>query len=638
MNKPLEVSFNPKAAQQPLPANDGASILKSIPGVSVIRKGGTDGDPVFRGMAASRLNILFDDEQILGGCGGRMDPPTAYIFPDSFDRVTLIKGPQSVRYGHGSSAGTVLFERAPTYFLQAGGEASASIMAASFNRLDYFLDAKAGTNLGYARGIVTYAKSDDYKDGGGKNVHSKYERQSASAIVGFTPDPNTRIELSTVKSDAIAAYADRGMDGSLFKRENYALKFEKEAIGSTLDKLEANAYYNYIDHVMDNYTLRDGAAMDMASNPDRKTIGGRITATLLPSDSLKAVIGADAQYNRHTARSSMADMMGRGGRDYAEKTRNEDFYFSQYGVFSELAWNVSDENSLVFGLRGDLWKARDSRVNSLKNPDGDADRSKALTSAFARYERDFGDGSFYIGLGYTERAPDFWEVNKEGAGETNATSQYVFKSIEPEKTAQLDIGAMAKLGDLEGFVSAFYGKIDDYILIQTNYRKPTRGALTIARNIDATTYGGEAGLAYRFFDDFKATASLAYTRGENDTDSRALGQIPPFESRFILDWDNGSWTFGALARFVASQNRYAPNEGNIVGQDLGKGESFNVFSINGGYRWGKAASLLFGVDNLLDKTYAEFISKSGASVQGYDQTIRVNEPGRVVWAQARFSF
>lgn len=75
MTAPLEVSFDPRAPQQPLPANDGASLLKTIPGMSVIRKGGTDGDPMFRGMAASRLNILLDGEQILGGCGMRMDRP-----------------------------------------------------------------------------------------------------------------------------------------------------------------------------------------------------------------------------------------------------------------------------------------------------------------------------------------------------------------------------------------------------------------------------------------------------------------------------------------------------------------------------------------------------------------------------------
>ncbi|MDR2636848.1 MAG: TonB-dependent receptor plug domain-containing protein, partial [Zoogloeaceae bacterium] len=191
MIKPLEVRFDPKAPQQPLPANDGASFLKTIPGMSVIRKGGTDGDPVFRGMAASRLNILFDGEQILGGCGGRMDPPTAYIFPDAFDRVILTKGPQSVRHGSGASAGTVRFERNPVYFAEPGWQASGAVTGASFGRHDVFLDAKAGSPLGYVQGIVTHARSGDYEDGDGKTVHSRYERHSATAILGWTPDRNT---------------------------------------------------------------------------------------------------------------------------------------------------------------------------------------------------------------------------------------------------------------------------------------------------------------------------------------------------------------------------------------------------------------------------------------------------------------
>jgi iron complex outermembrane receptor protein len=644
----LETNFDPKAPQQPLPANDGASFLRSIPGMNLIRKGGTDGDLVFRGMAASRLNILFDGEQILGGCGGRMDPPTAYIFPDSFDNVKLIKGPQSVRYGHGSSAGTALFERKPTYFLEPGGEASAAVTAASFNRLDYFLDTKAGTPLGYARGIVTYSKSHDYKDGDGENVHSEYERQSASVILGWTPNLNTRLELSAVKSDAVAAYADRGMDGSLFKRENYALKLEQSALGAAFDKLEANAYYNYIDHVMDNYTLRDGAAMDMASNPDRKTIGGRIAATLIPDSNLKAVIGAEAQYNRHTGRSSF----GMSGRAYEELSRKKDAQFTDYGVFAETTWSVTDANRLAFGLRGDLWEAKDFRETisvgssmtaaTRSNPTADKTRRETLFSGFARYECDMSGGAAYIGLGYVQRAPDFWEVmNKESKGQDMAVSLSAFDAIEPEKTTQLDLGLTYNYDNLEGFVSAFYSKIDDFVLIQSQYQKPasmsaTRNA-TIARNIDATTYGGEAGLAYRFSGGFKASASAAYTRGENDTDSHALAQIPPLEGRLGLDWDNESWVIGALARFVASQNRYSLNEGNIVGQDLGKGKAFNIFSINGGYHWDKTASVIFGIDNVFDKTYAEFISRSSASVEGYEQTIRVNEPGRTFWVKAQFS-
>ncbi|NNE39244.1 MAG: TonB-dependent receptor plug domain-containing protein, partial [Gammaproteobacteria bacterium] len=72
MEESLVVDTDPKAPRQPLPAHDGADYLKTIPGFSVIRKGGTDGDPVFRGMAGSRLSMLVDGENILGGCGMRM--------------------------------------------------------------------------------------------------------------------------------------------------------------------------------------------------------------------------------------------------------------------------------------------------------------------------------------------------------------------------------------------------------------------------------------------------------------------------------------------------------------------------------------------------------------------------------------
>lgn len=110
-DEPLTVRTNPRAPRQPVPAHDGADYLKTIPGFSVVRKGGTDGDPVLRGMSGSRLNVLLNGEVILGGCGGRMDPPTAYVFPAAYDRITVLKGPQSVLYGPGASAGTVLFER-----------------------------------------------------------------------------------------------------------------------------------------------------------------------------------------------------------------------------------------------------------------------------------------------------------------------------------------------------------------------------------------------------------------------------------------------------------------------------------------------------------------------------------------------
>ena len=79
--RPLAVETDPRTPRQPIPAHDGADYLKTIPGFSVIRKGGTDGDPVLRGMAGSRVGILLDGENVLGGCGNRMDPADGLRVP-----------------------------------------------------------------------------------------------------------------------------------------------------------------------------------------------------------------------------------------------------------------------------------------------------------------------------------------------------------------------------------------------------------------------------------------------------------------------------------------------------------------------------------------------------------------------------
>ena len=80
------------------------------------------------------MGILLDGEQILGGCGMRMDPPTAYVFPESYDRITVVKGPQTVVLGPGNSSGVVQFERSNPRLPHAGVEGFASLMGGGFGR------------------------------------------------------------------------------------------------------------------------------------------------------------------------------------------------------------------------------------------------------------------------------------------------------------------------------------------------------------------------------------------------------------------------------------------------------------------------------------------------------------------------
>ena len=200
-SSPLTIVANPKDPRQPIPASDATDYLKTIPGFSAIRSGGSNGDPVLRGMFGSRINLLANGGQMIGACPNRMDAPSSYISPETYDRLTVIKGPQSVRWGPGASAGTVLFEREPEQFDEPGSRIHASVLGGSNGRFDKTLDAAIGNQTGYLRFTGNDAKSDDYDDGNGDTVPSRWSKWNGDIALGWTPDADTLLEFTAGKGD-----------------------------------------------------------------------------------------------------------------------------------------------------------------------------------------------------------------------------------------------------------------------------------------------------------------------------------------------------------------------------------------------------------------------------------------------------
>lgn len=639
---PLTIETDPKAPRQPLPAQDGADYLKTIPGFSVIRKGGTSGDPVFRGMAGSRLSLLLDGDLVLGGCGSRMDPPTAYVFPETYDRIRLVKGPQTVIHGPGNSAGVVLFERDRERMAQPSWKFYSSLLGGSFGRNDEVIDLQGGTPDFYLRAMASHSQQDNYQDGDGNEVHSQYDRWNTNLALGWTPSDDVTIEINGSQSDAEAAYADRSMDGSKFARDNLSAKVIVKNLTPSWKKLEAQAYYNYVDHVMDNYSLRErtGTTMQMASNPDRQTEGARLLATFTPTSSAELIVGADTQKNDHTNRSTSNQMM----MPYQDMPRVGDAHFQQLGVFGEWTQSITAQQRVIGGIRVDDWSAEDQRAATRMigntqhvNPTAGEERNENLSSGFLRYEKDLRRVTVYTGIGHSERFPDYWElISKESLDSISAFN------AKPEATTQLDIGAIYSKHRLKSSVSMFYNEIDNYLLIQSRVNKPTgptsTRSTTVTRNVDAITWGMEADLSYALTDTWRTEASLASVRGTNETDSTHLSQIPPIELRLGLYYNNPTWSSGVFWRIADEQTRVDINKGNIAGQDIGPSEDFNVLSLNAGWRAHKNLLLTTGIDNLLNETYAEHISKAGAMIAGYDQTTRINELGRTYWLKAQLTF
>jgi len=638
-DSPLTVVADPKQPRQPVPASDGADFLKSIPGFSTIRKGGSNGDPLLRGMSGSRLNILVDGGMIAGGCPSRMDPPTAYIAPQLYDRVTIIKGPQTVLYGPGNSAGVVLFERQFERYRQPTLEGDASLLFGAAGRNDQNLDLRAGDASGYLGLSANHTHAQDYRDGDGNRVHSRYDRWNADATLGWTPGDDTRVELRAGKGDGQAAYAFSGMDGAKFLRESAALKWTQQHLTTHWDKLEVQAYTNYADHVMDNYTLRrpDPASMmpmAMASDVDRRSSGGRIAGTWRWDEVLELQAGFDGSVSVHSNRMGgpPGSMMGY----YKDQPRARDARMQDIGAFAEMHWSFAPAQRVVSGLRVDRAKARGY---ALRNDDGGmlamngmgsapirADRSDTLPAGFLRYERDLASApaTFYAGIGHVERFPDYWEL----FGQHVDSSPASFRSLKPERTTQLDIGMQYHDDRLKAWVSAYAGVVDDFILM---HYPTTAMGMGYASNVKARIAGGEAGASYAITRRWKADLTLSHAWGENRSEHRPLPQLPPFEARLGLAYEASRWSAGALWRLAAAQHRVAKGEGNIVGQDLGPSAGFGVFSLNGAYRIDQRFKLSAGIDNLFGKTYAEHVNAATVELAGYVNSVRVNEPGRTLW-------
>jgi len=622
MTSPVMVVTDPKAPRQPVPATDGTDYLKTIPGFSAIRNGGTNGDPVFRGMFGSRLNIRSDGGVALGACPNRMDNPASYISPESYDRLTVIKGPQTVKWGPTGEAATVLFERDPQHFDHLTEKTNISTIFGSNERVGVNLDTTVGDKLGYARLIANKSRSGDYKDGDGNYVPSAWDKWNTDLFVGWTPNADTVLELSAGKGNGEARYAGRGMDGTEFKRESLGAKFITENVSDKVSKIEAQFYYNYADHVMNNFSLRElkPNAKKMEGEPDRRTMGGRIAVTWDLGD-VALVTGIDAQTDTHRTKNRV-NMLPTSGW-------NKDGTFDDYGLFSEMTWSFTNTQRLVAGGRVDWHSVEDFRSTSLTFGDK---RHATLPSGFLRYEQDLSSLPIttYIGLGHAERYPDYWELFSPKLASKNAVN--AFEGINPEKTTQIDFGAQYNTDKTNIWFSGYVGRIDDYILFDY-----TTGS-SKARNINATILGGEAGISQDLTHGWRTDVSVAYAWGKNTTDDEALPQIPPLEGRIGLTYEYENWTIGGLARLVAKQTRIAKNMGNVVGKDFDESSAFAVFSVNGSYKFNSHIKLTAGIDNIFNKSYFEHLNRDGDAGWGFSSHYQLREPGRTFWAKADFKF
>ncbi|SFI48966.1 TonB-dependent receptor domain-containing protein [Celeribacter neptunius] len=634
-------AFDP--ALLPVPAGlDGGALLSSVPGVAGSRMGGHGIDIIIRGMQGNQLNIIDAGSFTYGGCPNRMDPPSAMASFYRADEVVVERGYASVTSGPGGSGGTVRLERAAPDFeegkifsgdLLLGGSSNGNGLSAAGT-----LSADLGNGF-YAELSGEHKEADNYEDGNGDEVRSAFTQNSAGLTLGYAAN-GTDLALDIEKDEALdTLFGGANMDSPSSETLTYRLRGGTDVDMGALTRIEGVLYSSEVDHVMDNYSLRTNMMpMVMRVPTTSDTLGGKLEGQF-DFGATKAKIGVDYQSNNRIAyayRGSVATVEAEDPNAVIALMW-PDVTIEQTGLYAETETALSEVNTLKFGLRYDHVRS------TIDDADGNATYPNAVTpndvytSVYgvsydgAVTEDNFGglmrfehrldpDTMLFAGLSRSVRTADANE--RAMARQVGTTIWAGNPDIAPEKHNQFDLGIEITRADWGLNATAYVDKVEDYILRQTV------GTVTSYSNVSALLAGVEIG-GHVTSGAWTFAGNLAYTYGENRSDDKPLGQIPPLMGALSASYDAGIWQAGARVNFAAAQDRIDPL------RDASTTPGYATLDLFGAYEISDTVMLIGGVDNLFDKAYANHLNRE--TVLG-ESTGTINEPGRNVYLTLQVQF
>jgi iron complex outermembrane receptor protein len=629
----------------PRPSSDAAEFLRQKPEFSAAKIGGTAGTIFLRGLGGPRLGIVMNDSLEEAGANHGTDPATSYIQPDAHDHVTVVKGPNSVLYGS-SMGGLVIFNEAPKKFEKPDVRARLVGGLGSFGRRDLTADVTVGAPLVQLRGISTFTRGDNYRDGSGQEFFSFFKRESNKLIATFTPTKDITAEFSAEQGDAQVAFPAFSLmgDGIHFKRAILGSRFTVANISEKFRKLELQIYDRNLDHHMDNFTLRP-VTVDilnpdppgpLITNTNRRTLmqifrgrSARTVATFDLNSKTEGVIGyehKDEKFagNNQTAGTLCIITSCATSRIFVPFY---DLHTINNSVFSEVTYTVNPTTTIKSGVRRDYFHTQSGELTTFLGaplPTSNSQRDDITNSGFIRLEKEILPAAIaFISLANGERPAS----NLERASFNGF-------NLKKEKNREINIGLNVSRPTWQGSVTVFGSRINDYILISQGIN---------SQNVDVDRVGTEFDVTKQITPQWKLFGNLAWIRAENLTGhgqgSVPLAQTPPLDSRFGLIFQQGTFSLTLAGRAVMKQDRIDPGYGNSLGIDNPTTTpGFETANMSMSWRPIKQTQLSMGIENIFDRTYYEHLSRRIGDVPpGFVNFGRVNEPGRALWFRVVFN-
>jgi iron complex outermembrane receptor protein len=633
-----------------------ADLFSNINAFTLIKRGNYAIDPSFRASQYEQLNIQFDGgTKAMHACPNRMDPITTHVVPEDIEKIEIIKGPYTMRYGS-TFAGIVNLVTQTPQSMQMGLHGSVSSgyesnggASVSSIKLQQVTDAYDITaNAGYR-------DFGNYKDGAGTVIPSSFRSLDYGLKVGYNISDTQRVQAHWRQSyGRDVLHAGLPMDTEEDNSSILSLDYKINGLKGLIKEVNAKAYYSYVDHIMSNNNRPSFAMTEALSTIDATTAGGKVEFKLKPAEEWTVYSGLDALLvARDGGRSRLVkrNMMGEELAEplYFQDKVWQDSYINDFGIFTEHKYKFSNNTLLTAGVRLDLV------TSDIRDPEEDfrelypdlKNRTESNFSGTVSVKQKLSEvHTLEVAFGRGTRSANMIEryINHFQVGQD--PFEYVGNPyLDAEVNNQFEIGLSGKKSFTRG-VDALQYNVSGYYSIYENYivpavdpmldRKfnPTAQPQEVKRfiNVDkAFKTGVEADLSIDFMEYYNFYTALAYVYTRNEDLDESLPLTPPLTTRFGVRYERGK-LWSSLDYNLTSQQEEISTS---FREQETKGYQTLDFKI--GVEPITNVHIGLAVLNLFDETYNNHLNFSFVNQEGFDR-VPINDPGRNFSVFAKYLF
>lgn len=623
-------------------------LFKEIKGFGITKKGAYASEPVFRAFKYEQLNIQYDGGmKVLNACPNRMDPITTHVIPEEIEKIEIVKGPFTVRFGQNFGGIINLVSKNPTKgkhgfhgSLEGGYESNGNNLVTGASAL--YVTDQFDVHLN-----GSYRDFGDYKDGNGTKVPASFKTTDYSLKIGINPTEKQRLQLSWRQSfgrdiDHAGLPMDSPFDDSFLAGIDYKIN----AISQKIASFSVKVFHSYVDHLMTNEG-RPSFKMTGASSPvESWTTGGKIELVLAPSKNAIIYTGIDANLiDRAGDRTRIVKIMN-GTMLPTPKVFEDkiwqDASLNDVGVFAEGNFKIADNTSLTTGIRADFI------ATSLNDPAPDfealyggsiEDETEVNVSANAsiKYQNNGFQTQLAIGRGIRTASMIERYINHFTVGVD--PYEYVGNpNLKPEINNQIELSFLKKFETIEIGASVFHSFLEDYISAIVNTTIPRKFMPTTPPvfakqfiNLDkASQTGAEFSFNVKASDNLTFTSDVSYTKAENKDFDEPLAHIPPFMANLGVKYEADNYWFALNSRLVARQDRISTT---FMEEET---PGFGTLDFRAGFNPFEGVSIGVALLNIFDKNYYEHLNfsyKNSNTLSG-----RIYEPGRNFTTYLKYQF